>query len=139
MPYVYRDVKSLQGKPLAGNGDCVALIKQYVPLLKGVPTNAWRAGEHVMDHPHTIAPGTAIATFVDGRYPNLPSGNHAAILLRIDGSGIWVVDQWKNDPVSRPEIRARLIRVPPPRYIKSSDGKYMDPSNNAMAFYVIET
>lgn len=91
-----------------------------------------------MDKPQAIASGTAIATFERGRYPNHATGNHAAIVVRVDGSGIWVVDQWKQAPANRPEIRTRLIRVPAPRKIINSDGTYKDASNNAMAFYVIE-
>lgn len=138
MPFVYRDAQTLKGKPLAGNGDCIALIKMYVPGLQDKPTASWRDGEHVMDRPHAILPGTAIATFESGRYKNRPIGNHAAIVLRVDASGIWVVDQWKQDPVSRPEIRSRFIRVHAPRKITYLEGTYKDASNNAMAFYVIE-
>jgi len=36
----------------------------------------------------------AIATFKDGKYANLPTGNHAAIDLSQDSTGLWVMDQW---------------------------------------------
>lgn len=41
----------------------------------------------------SLSPGTAIATFVNGRYPNRPHGNHAAFYLGQDAGGIYVVDQ----------------------------------------------
>jgi hypothetical protein len=77
MPHVYREVDSLKGTPLAGDGGCVSLVKAYAPGLDGIPTSAWKAGVHVMDVP-SLPRGTAIATFVRGRYPNKPTGNHAA-------------------------------------------------------------
>lgn len=137
MPYVYRDVATLKTEPpppSVGSGECVDLIKHYVPGLKGVPTIAWRAGKNVLDKDARIEVGTAIATFVNGRYPNLPHGNHAAIVLSVMPSGIWVLDQWRG----RPHIQARLILIPPPRMQKNRDGTFMNASNNALAFYVIE-
>jgi len=140
MPYVYEDVDSFLKKsdgslpPAVGDGDCVALIKHYVPGLKGVPTSAWRAGGNVLERGTRVARGTATATFVDGRYPNRPRGNHAAIVLRVMPGGIWVVDQWRG----KGGIAARLIRIPPPRKQRNKDGSFVDPSNNALAFYVIE-
>lgn len=139
MPYVYEDVDSLKktdGPPLpaVGDGSCVALIKHYVPGLKDVPTSAWRAGGNVLELGAKVAKGTAIATFVNGRYPSGRHGNHAAIVLRVMPSGIWVVDQWKAKRI----ISARLIRIPPPRKQRNLDGSFMRPSDNALAFYVIE-
>jgi hypothetical protein len=81
MPYVYSEVDELDQDPpplpAVGDGSCVALIKHYVPGLKGVPTSAWRAGDNVLDLGAQVKRGTAIATFVKGRYPSQPHGNHA--------------------------------------------------------------
>ena len=52
-----------------------------------------------------LSPGTAIATFENGRYPNRPHGNHAAFYLGQVANGIYVVDQWRNmenKPTSNP-------------------------------------
>lgn len=78
MPYVYRDVASLKTNPphaLVGNGDCVARIKHFVSGLKALPTSAWKAGQNVLEEGAKIEAGTAIATFVKGRYPNRAHGN----------------------------------------------------------------
>lgn len=138
MPYVYRDVDTLENGPLAGSGTCVDLIKVYVPGLKGLSTTAWKAGANVIEAGSSkIIKGTAIATFVNGRYPGLDRGNHAAIVLKVMGSGIWVMDQWNSD-LNRSSIRRRLIRIPPPHKQRNVDGTFMTPSDNALAFYVIE-
>lgn len=50
---------------------------------------------------------------------------------------IWVMDQWKGDK-GRPYIERRLIRIPPPHKQRKADGTFMTPSDNALAFYVIE-
>jgi hypothetical protein len=137
MPFVYRDVDKLWHQPLAGSGTCVDIIKEYVSGLKGLPTTAWKAGVNVMEAGNKIPKGTAIATFVKGRYPGQDHDNHAAIVLSVLGSGIWVMDQWKGDK-NRPFIERRLIRVPAPRMQRNADGTFKTPSDNALAFYVIE-
>jgi hypothetical protein len=136
MPFVYPEVDELRGKPVAGSGTCVDIIKEHVPGLRGVPTTSWKAGVNVMEAGAKVAKGTAIATFVNGRYPRINTGNHAAIVVKVMASGIWVMDQWAND--KRPTIQLRLIRIPPPRLQRNPDGSFQDPSNNALAFYVIE-
>jgi hypothetical protein len=132
MPYVYREPRSLEKQPLVGGGNCVDLVKELVPGLKGRPTSVWRHGVRVLDT-SALTPGTAIATFVDGHYPNMAHGNHAALFVGYAGASIWVMDQWKGDP-TRPWIGLRLIR--PGR--KWRDGSLVDLSNSAEAFYVIE-
>jgi len=137
MPFVFKDVDTLDRDPpppKVGNGDCVDLVKHYVPGLKGIPTSAWRAGGNVLELGNTVARGTAIATFVNGRYPGRERGNHAAIVLKVMKSGIWVIDQWKE----KPAISARLIRIPPPRQQFNADDSFRNPSDNALAFFVIE-
>jgi len=43
-----------------------------------------------------MAPGTAIATFVGGRYPQAgTTGMHVAIYLGQNAEGIQVLDQWR--------------------------------------------
>jgi hypothetical protein len=121
MPFVYRDVDQLWHKPLAGSGTCVDIIKEYVPGLKGLPTTTWKAGINVMEMGSKIVKGTAIATFVDGRYPRKDNDNHAAIVLKVMASGIWVMDQWGGD-VNRPWIERRLIRIPAPHKQRNTDG-----------------
>lgn len=133
MPFVYREVNSLQDHALVAGGDCVALIKKFAPGLAGIPTSAWRAGERVIDAKN-LPRGTAIATFVDGRYPRLDTGNHAAFYLASAGAGFYAMDQWKNDPMSKPRVMKRLI----PPGLNRRDGTPRSPSNAAQAFYVIE-
>jgi hypothetical protein len=79
-----------------------------------------------------LAKGTAIATFVKGRYPNRPHGNHAAFFIRQGINGIYVVDQWRSK--DKVEIGERFIKSKG----KNADGSFKDPSNNADAFSVIE-
>jgi hypothetical protein len=81
----------------------------------------------------TLAKGTAIATFVNGIYQNYGTGNHAAYYISQDATGIWIMDQWSDD-VKKPKISKRHIR----RKGKLSTGGFIDPSNNADAFSVIE-
>jgi hypothetical protein len=66
----------------------------------GPHSSQWREGDPVTpENAATIPPGTAVATFEDGRYGNAASGNHAAIFhgphYNADGlrTGIDVVDQ----------------------------------------------
>lgn len=78
MRYIYARAGALQRQEKVGNGDCVALVQHYA---KAPHTTLWKQGVAVLDG-KDIAPGTAIATFVKGRYPSKDSGNHAAFFLR---------------------------------------------------------
>jgi hypothetical protein len=135
MPYVYPSAGALEGKAKVDGGDCVELIRHYT----GAPETAtWKAGALVLDN-KSIAPGTAIATFVNGRYPNKPKGNHAAFFLRhgAPGTGFWVIDQWKEDPTKgkKPVISARPIYVKNAK--PNADGSWAGASDDARAFSVV--
>lgn len=77
----------------AGRTECVELIKG---LLDAPSTRQWQEGRKLKPHAKDIQPGTAIATFVNGRYPQTRRrGNkHAAIFLRATEQGIYVLDQF---------------------------------------------
>ena len=130
MAYVYPKAAQLQGTALVGSHQCVALLQYYADLPH---TACWRAGALARGN-LALAPGTAIATFVDGRYPNQPHGNHAAFYLEQDAGGLWVMDQWAGDPTLKPLVSRRRLRW------KGCDGggAFVDPSNNGDAFSVIE-
>lgn len=128
MSYTYGKVDELENEPVVGSRQCVALVQQYA----GAPiTSAWKQGAAVLGN-RMLKKGTAIATFVNGRYPNRSHGNHAALFIRQIGSGIWIMDQWKNENKTR--ISLRLI----PSRGKDKQGKFIRPSENAEAYSVIE-
>lgn len=129
MSYVYVKVDELDETEKVGSHQCVALIQQYA---KAPHTSAWKQGKAVKGN-MAITKGTAIATFVNGKYPNLGHGNHAAFYLGQDAGGIWVMDQWK-DMVKKPKVSKRYLRSKG----KWKDGSFADPSNNADAYSIIE-
>jgi hypothetical protein len=122
-PYIAARPEAFEGR-LIGAGHCVDFVKAAA----GAPvTIAWQAGAPVRGNPQ-IAPGTAIATFeTDGSYTS-ESGNHAAIYLSQDDRGIWVYDQWQDQPVHK-----RLIR-----FEGGSGAKRGSKSNDGRRFAVIE-
>lgn len=126
MPYLYAEAESLVKLPVVGTKQCVALIKQYA---KAPPTAMWKEGKAVKGNSF-LTKGAAIATFVDGKYPNHGSGNHAAFYVSQDAIGIWVVDQWSTSKT----IQYRRLAFKG----KSKDGGFISPSNNGDAFSVIE-
>lgn len=92
----------------------------------------WREGEKVFGNKR-IKVGTAIATFEKGRWPGRPSGNHAAFYIGQDSTAIYVVDQWnKGDTLKQIRLRKIVLKKANP------DGTYVNPSDNALAFSVIE-
>lgn len=135
MPRLYPDANRLGDTPKVGTTDCVALVQFYATLPNH---SAWKAGEKVLDNPR-IRLGTAIATFVNGRYPNKKTGNHAAFFLRHGpkGDGFWVMDQWKDKPGQKPRpVTSRYISA---RHVKrNADGSWYRASDNAEAFSIIE-
>ena len=126
MPYVYSDAEHLEKMPPVGTKQCVALIKQYT---RAPMTMMWKEGATVKGNLN-LAKGTAIATFVDRRYPNQGAGNHAAFYISQDALGIWVIDQWSTSRT----IKSRRLSF------KEQDkmGRFVNPSNNGDAFSVIE-
>jgi len=137
--YRYPEAPKLHGSPTVRDGECVALIQHFT---KAPHTTQWRQGAHVVDGPYVLMPGTAIATFVNGKYPQVGKGNrHAAFFLHygaFDDSGlvegIWIMEQYTYPRV--PFIKARFIKRE--GFPKLPDGRYQNASNNAGAFYVIE-
>lgn len=118
MPYICKKPEDYKGL-VVGNGQCV----RFPQKCAGAPvTSSWKQGVKVKGN--VVAKGTAIGTFVDGKYPNAAHGNHAAIYIEQDAAGIWVWDQWTGQAVHK-----RLIRF---KTDKAS------PSNNGNAFSVIE-
>jgi hypothetical protein len=126
MSDVYSDVRSLEGKSKEGNGECVTLVKNHTSVGW---TGNWRQGDDVVGR-NSLQQGTAIATFVNGRYPSNSHGNHAAFYMGQVSDGIYIMDQWR----SKSKIGKRFIR----RKGKDAQGRFVDPSNNADAFFVIE-
>ncbi|MGV7210922.1 BPSL0067 family protein [Oxalobacteraceae bacterium A2-2] len=128
MSYIYSKVEELEDQPVVGSHQCVALVQRYA----GAPvTTAWRQGGAVLGNA-ILKRGTAIATFVEGRYPNRSHGNHAALFVRAVGNGIWIMDQWKNKNKTRISLRLITSRG------KDKQGRYIRPSENADAYSVIE-
>ncbi|HEU5436788.1 MAG TPA: BPSL0067 family protein, partial [Telluria sp.] len=132
MSFVYPKAGDLAGDPIVGKGECVDLIKQFVPGLIGVTTQAWREGANVMASPQ-LQRGTAIATFFDGKFPHKDTGQHAAMFLAHSGAGFWVIEQHKK---SKTIIRRR-IEIPRNGQ-RQADRSFPNASNNALAFSVIE-
>ncbi|CAA7614338.1 conserved hypothetical protein [Magnetospirillum sp. LM-5] len=88
----------LSSGPDAGSRECVALVKHATPELQGIRASDWKEGEKIKgagDPP--LKPGTALATFEDGKYQNKPTGNHAVVFEKYGTQGgkqgMWVLDQ----------------------------------------------
>jgi|APAra7269096768_1048522.scaffolds.fasta_scaffold26288_1 hypothetical protein len=129
MPYVYSQVDDLNQSDLVGSHQCVALVQHYARVPH---SSLWKKGKDVLGDV-SVLKGTAIATFVDGKYKSNAHGNHAAFYIGQDAGGIWVMDQWKGD-LKKPKVSKRYIQ---PKG-KLKNGNYIDPSNNAQAFSIIE-
>lgn len=129
MPKIYSKVSELNGNEKVGSQQCVALIQEYTNVGS---TKLWRPGAVVVGNPD-IKKGTAIATFIDGAYPNHSHGNHAAFFLRQAPGGIYVMDQWRSQ--RKPTISEHFLRS----MGKNADGSFKDPSNNADAYSTIES
>ena len=133
MAFIYANVNALQNTQKVGDKNCVALVRHYLKSQGLKETKTWREGTKVMGNTG-IVPGTAIATFVNGRYPNKSHGNHAALYVGQNAGGIMVMDQWKND-ATKPRVSLRYIRA---GGAMRPDGTYPQASDNANAFSVIE-
>jgi hypothetical protein len=143
-PYVYLNPLSLRSKlhvaDIAGNyeGECVSLVKKYIPELQNRSTRAWIEGPNVVEtikKGGTIMEGTAIATFVDGRF--ISGHGHAAFYVGWindpnEGIRIRVVEQYLGEYPTEGVVD-RLLH----NWGKNPDGSYPHRSNNSAAFSVI--
>ena len=133
---IYRgDVEALEGHPAYRDGECVALVQAVTSV---GPTSRWRPGPRVVDLSY-LNPGTVIANFVDGRFPNRHK-YHAALFIGFNRSvtgkvmGIRVMDQftgrWPKNVVKERPIY--------PRGDKSHrEGNPYGDCDNADQFYVV--
>jgi len=111
-----------QLKKPQGSGQCPGIVQAYghLPL-----TKYWFEGPKVKGI-DVIPYGTAIATFINGKYMSLPHGNHVAIYIDQDPvKGLLVFDQWTGMP-------------PHYRYLPWGDG-FTDRSNDGTAMSIILT
>jgi hypothetical protein len=100
-------------------GECATGV-QYVFYKAGKPlgkTNTWKQGVQVKGN--KILPGTAIASFRNGKYMN----DHAAVFIKETDKGLWVWDQWKGKKWGK-----RLLKF------KAENNPY---SNDGELFFVI--
>ena len=114
--YVAGNPRQWIGPAQVGDGECVTLVEKAT----GAPGDKdWRRGALVQGNTQ-LAPGTAIALFdTNGPYGNHTDGtSHAAIYLRQDAEGIYVIDQWNirshGKIVARQAPHERRIRFNPP-------------------------
>jgi hypothetical protein len=147
MPFIYRNVIHLEQKPKVDGGECARLVQHYLAHIG--QTSTWRPGENVIDvlaSGRQIEPGTAIGTFVKGRYPS-GGHRHAAFFLSANISctnapktnrcnilSIRMMDQWNPHPGAhyhKDRISSRDVRI----YGKSAAYPISD---NASMFYIIE-
>jgi hypothetical protein len=128
MAFVIADVMRLEGLPRAGAATCEDLMRIH----GGLPNHEyWFAGERVVGNPD-ILPGTAIATFTNGRYAKQrKQGIHAAFFVRHDeGGGFWIMDQYRDKEEAI--ISARLVLSQ-----RVAFGSWRRTRDNADAFAVI--
>lgn len=124
---------------MAGNGECVALVQKYLPSIGHTTTR--KAGARVVElGSNDIRIGTGIGTMEDGKWPGKPHDNHVGIFGGVNSRNVTtgrmmsfvLVEQYRAHGVTR--IQARVICSKG----QSDNGRYIDPSNNADAFFVIE-
>lgn len=121
--WVIKDFDKLKDKP-CGSGKCPGIVQTHggLPLVK-----FWFEGPKVRGL-SVIPYGTAVATFVDGTYPNWETGNHVAIYIdQHPAKGVLVFDQWTGEPAGY-------------RWMKFKDeAGIVDRSDNGTALSIILT
>ena len=93
-PSTYKNKSFVNSK---GNAAYVEFIQQ---TLSALVIASWTEGAKIVKlgagQANAVTSGTAISTFVNGKYPQGGStGKHAAIHLGQDATGIQVLEQWK--------------------------------------------
>jgi hypothetical protein len=130
MAYICTNPESYLGKTV-GDGNCVAFVQVAA---KAPQTSTWKPAGLIKKGDAPLPRGTAIATFVDGKYPNHQHGNHAAIYIGQDEQGIQVYDQWKREDKDTHKITYQPVHL---RTIRFHVLKGHSLSNDGNAFSVI--
>ena len=133
---IYRgDVEELQGHEPYRDGECVALVQAVTSV---GPTSRWRPGPRVADLNY-LNPGTVIANFVNGRFPNR-HGYHAALFMSMTRSvsgkvmSIRVMDQFRG---RHPKNIVKWRDIYPLGEKTYLDGNPYKDCDNADQFYVV--
>jgi hypothetical protein len=135
--WVYPGVHTLPGTPLVRGGECVGLVQEYTIGLGN--TSTWRQGERVVET-RDLQKGTVIANFDNhGRWPGKKHSNHACFFWDYGprnmttgiATSIFVVEQFIASFVTKVQIRELHCHG----HWKS--GEWIDPSNNADAFFTV--
>lgn len=120
-----------------GGPQCVSLLQELTNRNGNPigPTQNWRSLGRAIDNPN-LRPGTAIATMVGGRYPQV--GRHAGIFngfIHRGGSivGFQIVEQHVNDP---PDYKNGKDRV---HIVDLMIGGGREPTRSAENYHVIGT
>jgi hypothetical protein len=130
MYFVCKDPDSYLTK-VVGDGQCAV----FVQVAAGAPTHlAWKEGKKIKKLDAPLPKGTAIATFIDGKYPSHTHGNHAAIYVGQNAEGLQVYDQWCKKDKLTGKIEYQPVH-PRTIYFSHTHGLL---SNNGNAFSVIE-
>jgi hypothetical protein len=131
------DIDALQGHAPYRNGECVALVQALTSVGH---TSRWRPGPRVVDLNY-LNPGTVIANFVDGRFPNRHR-YHAALFMQFGprsmatsrSMSIRVMDQF-NDRYPKNVVKWRDIDARGDKsYLQGNP--YAD-CDNADQFYLV--
>lgn len=130
------NVDALEGHAPFGDGECVALPQAVTHVGH---TSLWRPGPRVVDLSY-LNPGTVIANFIDGRFPN-QHGYHAALFLDFSRSvtshrvmSIRVMDQFTS---RRPKNVVKARRIDSRGERSNRQGNPYSDCDNADLFYVV--
>lgn len=125
--WVIKDFEKLEGE-WVGSGQCPGIVQHHGRVPKA---EFWFEGPKVRGR-DAIPYGTAVATFVNGRYANAKHGNHVAIYIRQHPiEGVLVFDQWTHE---NPDKRKPAGL----RWMPFGDG-VTDRSNDGAALSIILT
>jgi hypothetical protein len=129
------NVDELEGHAPYRDGECVALVQALTSV---GPTMRWYPGPRVVDLSY-LNPGTVIANFVNGKFPNR-HGYHAALFIDFARSvsgkvmSISVMDQFRGrHPRNLVMARDIWARGEKPR----QQGNPYSDCDNADQFYVV--
>ena len=100
LPYALASPSTYKNKSFVNSKGNAAYVEFIQQTLSALVIASWTEGAKIVKlgagQANAVTSGTAISTFVNGKYPQGGStGKHAAIHLGQDATGIQVLEQWK--------------------------------------------
>lgn len=135
--FIHPRAMALINTPMVGDGECVALVQHF--MLGIGNTHTWKGEEKRVIETNDLQIGTVVANLENGKWPGKKHGNHVGFFYRYGSwdmekrlfTSFFIIEQFNARGMQKIQLRELRSKG------HWKGGEYIDPSNNADAFYIL--